>query len=81
MNGDDMKVKMNAERHAKTYCNVQKVIAINGQGVILKNFPRTDINANTYLMDKPKTFNLVIGFSMLTLDLTWTIKHKCNRSY
>ena len=47
MNGDDMKVKMNAERHKKTYCDVQKVITINDQGAILKSFPRA------YLMDEP----------------------------
>ena len=51
MNGDDMKVKMNAERHAKTYRDVQKVITTNGEGGIPKNLLRTVIFANTFLME------------------------------
>ena len=73
MNGDDMKVKMNAERHAKTYCNVQEVIIINGQRVISKKFLRTVIYTNTYL-NTIKKFKLIIMFLMEILNSTWTIQ-------
>ena len=73
MNGDDMKIYMNAERHAKTYFDVQKVIIINGQRVIPKKFLRTVIYTNTYL-NTIKKFKLIIMFLMEILNSTWTIQ-------
>ena len=54
INGDDMKIKMNAERHAKTYFDVQKVIMIKGQRVIPKKNSSYSYLRKYIFDDQPK---------------------------